>query len=123
MSDRDGAPDPSNSAKDTELSDRLKSLGGRLGKHRVRRDKELKAETAPRQPGVAMGLRLASDLVAGVVVGAALGWGFDRLFDTSPWGLIVLFLLGFAAGLRNVIRSVGMSRPNDSGADRRHDSR
>lgn len=51
------------------------------------------------------GFRLASEFVAAIVVGAALGWGVDRIFGISPWGLIVLLLLGFAAGVLNVIRA------------------
>ena len=57
---------------------------------------------------VAVGLRLSSELVAGVLVGAALGWGFDRLLSTSPWGLIVFLLLGFTAGVLNVMRTAGV---------------
>ncbi len=57
---------------------------------------------------MAVGLRLSSELVAGVLVGAALGWGFDRLLSTSPWGLIVFLLLGFTAGVINVMRSAGV---------------
>ena len=45
---------------------------------------------------MARGFRLSSELVAGVFVGAAIGWGFDRLLSTSPWGFIVFLLLGFA---------------------------
>jgi len=57
---------------------------------------------------MAIGLRLSSELVAGVLFGAALGWGFDRLLSTSPWGLIVFLLLGFTAGVINVMRSAGV---------------
>ena len=57
---------------------------------------------------MAVGLRLSSELVAGVLVGAGLGWGFDRLLSTSPWGLIVFLLLGFTAGVINVMRSAGV---------------
>ena len=57
---------------------------------------------------MAMGLRLSSELVAGVLVGAGLGWGFDRLLSTSPWGLIVFLLLGFIAGVLNVMRTAGV---------------
>lgn len=57
---------------------------------------------------MAIGLRLSSELVAGVVVGAAIGWGFDRLLSTSPFGLIVFLLLGFTAGVVNVVRSAGV---------------
>ena len=52
---------------------------------------------------MARGFRLSSELIAGVVVGAVIGWGFDRLLSTSPFGLIVFFLLGFVAGVINVI--------------------
>jgi ATP synthase protein I len=61
-----------------------------------------------RASAMAVGLRLSSELVAGVLVGAALGWGFDRLLSTSPWGLIVFLLLGFTAGVINVMRSAGV---------------
>jgi ATP synthase protein I len=118
MSDRDGAPDPSTSARDTELSARLRDLGQRLRERRGERvGGEPPKEVVPRNPNVAMALRVSSDLVGGVIVGAALGWGFDRLFGTSPWGLIVLVLLGFAAGLRNVVKSTGLSRSSTGGAD------
>ena len=56
---------------------------------------------------MALGFRLSSELVAGVVVGAAIGWGFDRLLSTSPFGFIVFVLLGFTAGVFNVVRSAG----------------
>jgi ATP synthase protein I len=118
MSDRDGKPAPSSSAEDTELSGRLRNLGKRLDKGRGDLGEDPRQDTAPRSPGVAMAMRLASDFVAGVVVGAALGWGFDRLFDTSPWGLVVLVLLGFAAGLLSVMRSAGLVRPRIGGSDR-----
>jgi len=117
MSDRDGGPDPSSSAEDTELSTRLRNLGKRLDERHDDLGEDEDRETAPQKPGVAMAMRLASDFIAGVVVGAALGWGFDRLFDTSPWGLVVLLLLGFAAGLVNVMRSAGLVRPRTGGAD------
>lgn len=118
MSDRDGAPDPSTSARDRELSARLRDLGQRLREQRGNHvEEEAPKEVAPRDANVAMALRVASDLVGGVIVGGALGWGFDRLFGTSPWGLIVLVLFGFAAGLRNVMKSTGISRSSNGGAN------
>jgi ATP synthase protein I len=110
MSDRDGGPDPSSNAEDAELSRRLRELDKRIGDRRIDLGEDVREEQ-PRSPGVAMALRLGADFVAGVVVGAALGWGFDKLFDTSPWGLVVFLLLGFAAGLLSVMRSAGLVRP------------
>ena len=59
---------------------------------------------------MAMGFRLSSELIAGVAVGALMGWGFDRLLSTSPFGLIVFVLVGFSAGVLNVIRSAGVAQ-------------
>lgn len=58
---------------------------------------------------MARGFRLSSELIAGVLVGAVIGWGLDRLLSISPWGLIVFVLLGFAAGVINVMRAAGVA--------------
>jgi F0F1-type ATP synthase assembly protein I len=66
---------------------------------------------------MAQALRLASEFAAGVVVGGGIGWVVDRVFGVSPWGLITFVLLGFAAGVLNVMRSAGVSStpPENSG--------
>ena len=51
------------------------------------------------------GFRLAADLLAGVLGGFAIGWGLDYLLGTSPLFLLVLTMLGMAAGILNVIRA------------------
>src|SRR5882672_8417323 len=99
------------SSDEAALSARLGSLDQRLSELRDSR----KAETdqtgtegedgAARASAMARGFQLSSELIAGVVVGAAIGWGFDRLLSTSPFGLIVFFLLGFVAGVVSVVRS------------------
>ena len=61
---------------------------------------------------MARGFRLSSELIAGVVVGAAIGWGIDRWLSTSPFGFIVFFLLGFIAGMVNLVRSAGVMSRN-----------
>lgn len=52
------------------------------------------------------GFRLASELLAAVIVGLGLGFGLDALAGTSPWGLIGGLFLGFAAGLNTVVRTM-----------------
>lgn len=50
--------------------------------------------------------RVASELLAGLFVGAVLGLGLDKLLGTSPWLLLAGLGLGFAAGIRNVSRAL-----------------
>jgi len=52
-----------------------------------------------------MAWRMTLELVVGGMVGAAMGWGLDALFGTLPIFLVVFILLGFAAGVRTVMRS------------------
>jgi len=97
------------------LSARLQRLGEGLGQARGRAASPSDgpgADRATTASGYARGFRLSSELVAGVLVGAGLGWLIDRLLGTSPWGLIVLLLLGFAAGVLSVMRSAGVIAEN-----------
>src|ERR1700736_1182909 len=108
----DGSRD--NSPDEAALSARLGSLDQRLSATRDNRKLETnqsgneQEQAQAKASAMAVGLRLSSELVAGVLAGAALGWGFDRLLSTSPWGLIVFLLLGFIAGVINVMRSAGV---------------
>lgn len=107
---RRGAPQ----SDEASLSARLGRLDHRLSEIRGNRPAQTdqsgqEQDTgASRASALARGLRLSSELVAGVVVGAMLGWGFDKLLSTSPWGLIVFLLVGFAAGVLNLMRVAGV---------------
>jgi ATP synthase protein I len=102
------------SSDEAALSARLGSLDQRLSEFRGGRNigtdqpEDGSGDGAARASAMARGFQLSSELIAGVVVGAAIGWGFDRLLSTSPFGLIVFFLLGFVAGVVNVVRSAGV---------------
>ena len=108
------APDP----------DRLNDLGKRLDELQTRQAGRGK-RPPPNQSGIAF--RFATELVAALVVGGGLGWGIDWLFShfgyhTRPAFLIVFFVLGAAAGIRNVMRAaheinaeIASARPSDDG--------
>ena len=55
--------------------------------------------------GYEMAGRMVIDLAAGIVVGAGMGWGLDSLFGSKPLFLILMTLLGFAAGVRVMLQS------------------
>src|SRR4051812_867685 len=103
------------SPDEAALSARLGSLDHRLSE--IRDNRKLRTDqsgtesgdTAARTSAMALGFRLSSELVAGVVVGAAIGWGVDRWLSTTPFGLMVFLLLGFTAGVVNVVRSAGVA--------------
>jgi len=57
--------------------------------------------------GFGQAVKMSSEFIAGVAVGAGLGWLIDNMAGTSPWGLIVFLLVGFAAGVLNVLRASG----------------
>ena len=54
--------------------------------------------------GARAGLRAATDLTAGVVVGAFLGYLLDTWLGTKPLFMIAMFFLGFIAGFVNIYR-------------------
>ena len=76
---------------------------------RIRAAREAQApkrgKTGDKFTAASMAWRMTLELVVGAMIGAAMGWGLDVLFGTLPIFLIVFILLGFAAGIRTVIRS------------------
>lgn len=55
--------------------------------------------------GLSRGLRLGSEFIAAILVGAGIGYLLDLWLNTGPWLLILMLVVGFAAGVLNVIRS------------------
>ena len=121
MATAGGGPDGKDGGQssDAELARRLDRLSRDL---RAEQAERIAAER-PRDTGAVdygRAFRLASEFVAGIVVGALIGWGIDKVAGTSPWGLIGFLLLGFAAGVLNVVRtanqiSAATKRPDDGG--------
>ena len=94
------------------LSTRLRDLGERLSQHHPDRPSDIGQRSIADSSAIARGFRLSMELVAGVLIGAAIGWLLDRWLGISPWGMIVFLLLGFVAGVLNVMRAAGVVQPN-----------
>jgi ATP synthase protein I len=88
--------------------DDLKDLGKRLDAIEGERAARTKR---PPQTSLSIAFRFSTELVAALIVGGAIGWGIDWAADrwspvhTRPWGLIVFFVFGAAAGILNVMRA------------------
>ena len=52
-----------------------------------------------------VGWRMIIELTAGVFIGFGLGYGLDFLFGTKPVFILLLTLLGFAAGVKTMMKS------------------
>ena len=50
--------------------------------------------------------RLSTELVAGLIIGTALGLFMDNLLDSKPLFLIICFFLGGIAGIYNLRRQL-----------------
>ena len=101
------------------LSARLQRLGDRLATANRPPEDATGSRTAADTSAYARGFRMSTELVAGVLVGAGLGWLIDRWLGISPWGLIVFLLLGFAAGVLNVMRAAGVVRDQSDRLERK----
>ena len=107
---REESKNSSRPDEEADLSARLQSLGQRLDQQKgTSRQAEPGSSSKSDPSALARGFRLSTELVGGVVVGAFIGWALDRWLGISPWGMIVFLLLGFAAGVINVMRAAGIS--------------
>jgi ATP synthase protein I len=87
--------------------DRLDTLKARIDAAQGRRaEADLTRSAAAPPSGLGVALRVSTELFAGVVVGGGLGWFLDRALGSSPIGLVIFILIGFAAGTMNLIRNV-----------------
>ncbi|MCC6735887.1 MAG: AtpZ/AtpI family protein [Bauldia sp.] len=106
-----GGPEqkPATGDDEAKLTARLDALGEELESRREEVEAQTATVEAPSgRAGQGMALRLATEFVAGILVGGAIGWFFDGWLGTSPWGLIVFLLAGFAAGVLNALRTAGV---------------
>jgi len=111
-----------------EPPDPLARLGERIDKARAQhvRTQPTVGDRSALQQGIGFGCRIGIELVVAIGVATTLGWAIDHWLGTRPWGIIVLFFLGVAAGMLNVYRAVsgistpvGYRRPGQDGAGMR----
>ena len=83
--------------------DRLRRLEERIA--------EARRATAPRPPQeehysqASQAWRMVIELVSGLGIGFVIGYGLDWLFGTLPVLLVAMTLLGFAAGVKTMLRT------------------
>jgi ATP synthase protein I len=94
---------------------RLRSLEEKLAKAR---GQPVEASTAGKTFSQGeLAWRMVIELVVGVCLGLAIGYGLDALFGSRPIFLVIFALFGFAAGVRTMMRTA--SQMTEQGAARR----
>ncbi|MGU3496584.1 AtpZ/AtpI family protein [Xanthobacteraceae bacterium A53D] len=106
----EGRPVESGSGSpDHMLSDRLQRLDAALDKARPKDHSQpggTQGDTSTAS-GMTLAFRLGAEFVSGVLVGSVLGWALDWTLGIAPWGIIILTLVGFGAGVLNMMRAAG----------------
>jgi len=87
------APDP----------ERLKALEDRI--RRMRKTQEPKPRIDEHYSAASQGWRMVIELVSGLGIGFGIGYGLDILLGTLPILLVLFTLLGFAAGVKTMLRT------------------
>jgi len=100
---------PNDKGQPENAREATRDLASRIAsakRERIVEDNRASRDASPEMSGLARGLRIGTEFIAAVLVGAGLGYLIDLGLGTSPWGLLILLLMGFAAGILNVIRVV-----------------
>ncbi|HPE25120.1 AtpZ/AtpI family protein [Albidovulum sp.] len=87
------APDP----------ERLKALEDRI--RGMRKTQEPKPRIDEHYSAASQGWRMVIELVSGLGIGFGIGYGLDILLGTLPILLVLFTLLGFAAGVKTMLRT------------------
>lgn len=62
-----------------------------------------------------IGWRMVIELVSGLLIGFGIGYGLDRVFGTLPLFLVLFTMLGFAAGIRVMLRTAKEAQEQGEG--------
>jgi ATP synthase protein I len=75
-------------------------------RERAAEDNRASADNSREMSGLARGMRIGTEFIAAIVVGTLIGYFIDLGLGSSPWGMLTMLLVGFAAGIRNVTHVV-----------------
>ncbi len=105
------------------LKARLEALSTALDRRQADHVDRADAEAANLRTGRAMslGFRVLSEFVAGMIVGALMGWQFDVWLGTKPVFLVIMTMFGTAAGFWNVYRLASAPTGSQGGGGKRPD--
>ena len=102
-------------AEDPDTS-RLQALEQRLARAKASAPGKAQSKGAGFSQGE-LAWRMVIELVTGMVLGLAIGFGLDLVFGTRPIFLVIFALFGFAAGIRVMMGTAKQLGPQNTGRD------
>ena len=100
-------------ARDPILEDaRIDALEERLKAAREREDQRNRPKVQGTDANYRSGNRVLASLLGGIIGGLVIGYAFDALVGTTPWGLLSGLFLGTVSAFRSIILSAN-TRPAD----------
>ncbi|MBD3677990.1 MAG: AtpZ/AtpI family protein [Rhodobacteraceae bacterium] len=106
---------------DAHEKERLKQLEERIEKAKGTQAPKPHMEEHYSQANLAW--RMVIELVSGLGLGFAIGYGLDGLFGTKPWLMVLFILLGFAAGVNVMLRTAREIQMKDAAETSARDER
>lgn len=87
-----------------KIPDDIRELEGKISHLKEHKNQKMSWQNAENAGTLALGMRIATELLSAVIVGGAIGFVIDRIAGTFPIFLVVFLLFGGAAGFLNVYR-------------------
>ena len=99
---------------------KLKDMQAKIDAMHAKIDPKVDAKAEANAENMSVGMRASTELIGAIGGSALIGYGLDRLFDTAPWIMVVMLVLGVCAGFMNVWKttqnmgsSVGFKKPEE----------
>jgi ATP synthase protein I len=89
-----------------ELDAKLKSISEKIDKiQQHKKQNEVKPiHQHDSAKGYSVAMKIVGEFAGCIIVGVLIGIGFDTLFNTKPFLLLIFLILGFIAAFINLIR-------------------
>lgn len=106
-----------NGRSNDDADHRLRELDERLALQRRKSDPAYQEGSGREVSGIGKAVRLVSEFASAILVGILMGYGIDQLLGSTPWGILIFLLIGFAAGLLNLVRAAKRLEMEEAGFD------
>ena len=88
---------------DDDQKQRMAQLEAKI--EAAKKAKEPKPRADADVSGGELAWRMVIEMVSGLGIGFGIGYGLDWLFGTRPFLMVLFIFLGFAAGVKTMIRT------------------